>query len=80
MDDRNVREGINDEESNVSKVGFVKCHLMDVYGMLATYCIGPDSVSLQIYFQNLDYSCFVVDFIKTVDVFPVSSASRHNIL
>lgn len=40
MDDRNVREGINDEESNVgSRVGFIKFHLMDVYGMLATYGI-----------------------------------------
>ncbi len=38
MDDRNVREAINDEESNVvSRVGFIKHHLMDVYGTLATY-------------------------------------------
>lgn len=39
MDDRNVREGINDEESNVSRVGFIKYNLMNVYGMLATYGI-----------------------------------------
>lgn len=38
MDDRNVREGINDEESNVvSRERFIKYHLMDVYSTLATY-------------------------------------------
>lgn len=49
MDDRNVQEGINDEEGNVrSRVGFIKYHLMDVYGMLATYGIWLDSVCSQI--------------------------------
>lgn len=38
MDDRNAREGIDGEESNVvSRMGFMKYHLMDVYGMLASY-------------------------------------------
>lgn len=38
VDDRNVREGINDEESNVvSGEGFIKYHVMDVYSMLAMY-------------------------------------------
>lgn len=37
MDDINAREVINEEESNVvSRVGFLKSSLMDVYGMLAT--------------------------------------------
>lgn len=37
MDDINVPEVINDEESNVvSRVGFLKSSVMDVYGTLAT--------------------------------------------
>lgn len=37
MDDRNVQEGINDEESNVGRrVCFIKYSLMDFYGMLET--------------------------------------------
>lgn len=40
MDDRNVPGGINDEECNVvSRVRFIRHHLMDVYAVLATYGI-----------------------------------------
>lgn len=40
MDGRDVQEVINDRESNaVSRVGFIKYHLMDVYAVLATYGI-----------------------------------------
>lgn len=40
MDDRDVREVINDGEGNaVSGVGLIKYHLMDVYAVLATYGI-----------------------------------------
>lgn len=43
MDDRNVREGINDEESNVvSGVTFIMDHLMDVYAMLASSGVWRD--------------------------------------
>lgn len=75
MDDRNVREGIDDEESNVvSRVGFIKYHLMDVYSMLATYGIWLNSVRSQILWLFL----FVVDFIKTLYkwLFLISSLMR----
>lgn len=40
MDDSDVREVINDGESNVViRVGFIKYHLMDVYAVLATHGI-----------------------------------------
>lgn len=53
MDDRNAREGIDGEESNVvSRMGFMKYHLMDVYGMLATYGLWLDPVSSRIQFQT----------------------------
>lgn len=46
MDDRSVREGIDGEESHVVHwMAFMKCHLMNVHTVLATYYIWLDWVA-----------------------------------